>query len=164
MEKYIKTKITEVKTSTQPQKCCFWKNSSQCRNEILEFLKKDRPETFKKFFLLSPEDQAKEYKNAYHRNYLKKTGRDWREYYHENYDKVKASQKKWRENNRDRFLKIMREYQRRKRREAGILPKISPYTQLCPCGGRSTPYNLKIHINTKRHKKWLDKQSSLTSS
>ena len=49
----------------------------------------------------------------------------------------------------------MREYNLRKRREAGVLPqKRSKHTVDCACGGRYTPYNSSIHFKTVKHKRY----------
>ena len=158
LKEFYKTQITikkyapAKKNNKKPSKNGFI-NNSKIHSTIKDYLKSEG------ISLDNIEDDFEKrrvYKNGYHRYYLSKregyAKAANKKHYAKNREKLLLAQRKWRTENRERYLEIMRSSNEKKRRAAGVKPApISKHTIWCDCGGRYTPNNYRLHIQTKRH-------------
>ena len=131
------------------------------RTEILEKIYTERMPK-EEYDKLDHQNQARLYKNAYHRLYLQKNPdkklKFNKAYYEANKIRLLENQRRWRAKNREKNLANMREYQRKLRRAAGMreMPR-SQHAIVCQCGGRYTTHNSKKHFQTKKHQAFMSK-------
>ena len=78
-----------------------------------------------------------------------------KEYYKENREKILGRGKDYYELNREDILKQVKEYQEKRKEE---LKKKRSEKVECACGGHYTVSNKHIHMKTKTHVSYVEKQ------